>query len=82
MRVRRGGLADESRLEKTLLTVVLFVVLAFPSTADAFPQRATGAISGRVVSEDGQPIPHARVSIVGVGGLTKIMSGRLEVPAD
>jgi hypothetical protein len=43
-------------------------------------QRATGIITGRVVTDSGQPIPRAIVSIIGAGGsLDKMFSGRLAV---
>ncbi|MDX2043666.1 MAG: carboxypeptidase-like regulatory domain-containing protein [Acidobacteriota bacterium] len=57
--------------------------MALLLSANAFAQRATGSISGRVVSEEGQPIPHAKVNIVGVGGgVKKALSGRMEIVGD
>src|SRR5262245_37957275 len=46
-------------------------------TASAFAQRATGAITGRVVADDGQPVRHATISISSMGG-----GGRLTVISD
>jgi hypothetical protein len=51
--------------------------------ASAQAQRSTGTISGRVVTDDGQPLPRATVTIVGVGGdLGKMMGGRIALPTD
>jgi hypothetical protein len=47
--------------------VVVFAILAL--TVDA--QQASGVITGRVITEDGQPIPHAIVSISGVSSRAK-----------
>jgi protocatechuate 3,4-dioxygenase beta subunit len=63
-------------------TLIACALFAWLTTVNAFAQRATGTISGRVVSEGGQPIPHAKVSITGVGGISKIMSGRMEIVTD
>jgi len=49
--------------------------------ASAFAQRATGAITGRVVADDGQPVRHATVSISSMGGGGRI-AGRLTVVSD
>src|SRR5215510_4735580 len=58
----------------SLLIVVLF-------TALAFAQRATGAITGRVVADDGQPVRHATISISSLGGEGR-RAGRLTVVSD
>jgi Carboxypeptidase regulatory-like domain len=50
-------------------------------TASAFSQRATGAIAGRVVTDDGQPIRHATINISSVGGEGR-RAGRLTVVSD
>lgn len=47
----------------------------------AVGQRATGVISGRVVSDDGRPIPHAIINIVGSGN-RRVMSGRTAIATD
>src|SRR5262245_26203172 len=57
-----------------LLVSLLIVGLC---TANAFAQRATGAITGRVVADDGQPVRHATISISSMGG-----GGRLTVISD
>jgi hypothetical protein len=60
-----------------------FVILVLALSVSANAQRSTGTISGRVVTEDGQPIPRATVSIFGAGGsVDKILSGRLVVKTD
>jgi hypothetical protein len=48
-----------------ILGSLLIVVLC---TANAFAQRATGAITGRVVADDGQPVRHATINISSMGG--------------
>jgi hypothetical protein len=48
-----------------ILGSLLIVVLC---TANTFAQRATGAITGRVVADDGQPVRHATISISSMGG--------------
>src|SRR5262245_1197718 len=58
----------------SLLLVVLF-------TANAFAQRATGAITGRVVTDDGQPVRHATINISSLGGGGR-SAGRLTVVSD
>ncbi|HKQ79778.1 MAG TPA: carboxypeptidase-like regulatory domain-containing protein [Blastocatellia bacterium] len=50
-------------------------------TANAFAQRATSAITGRIVADDGQPVRHATVSISSVGGGGR-RAGRLTVVSD
>src|SRR5262245_25319058 len=58
----------------SLLIVVLF-------TANAFAQRASGAITGRVVTDDGQPVRHATINISSMGGEGR-RAGRLTVVSD
>ena len=67
---------------KTLLSVTLLALLAGLMAAKVLAQRSTGTISGRVIAEDGQPIPHAKISILGIGGWPKMISGRLEILTD
>ena len=62
------------RVLSSILMVVLF-------TANAFAQRATGAITGRVVTDDGQPVRHATINISSVGGGGR-RAGRLTVVSD
>src|SRR5215510_333597 len=61
-----------------ILGSLLIVVLL---TANAFAQRTTGAISGRVVTDDGQPVRHATISISTMGGVGR-SAGRLTVVSD
>ncbi|HEU0184105.1 MAG TPA: carboxypeptidase-like regulatory domain-containing protein [Blastocatellia bacterium] len=61
-----------------ILGSILMVVLC---TVSAFAQRATGAITGRAVADDGQPIRHATVNISSVGGGGR-RAGRLTVVSD
>src|SRR5262249_33299250 len=64
-------------------TTVWLAVLLLAASLSANAQRGTGTISGRIVTEDGQPLPRAVVSIFGVGGsVEKMMSGRLAVATD
>jgi hypothetical protein len=58
----------------SLLIFVLF-------TANAVAQRAAGAITGRVVTDDGQPVRHATINISSVGGEGR-RAGRLTVVSD
>ncbi|MGH9840720.1 MAG: carboxypeptidase regulatory-like domain-containing protein, partial [Blastocatellia bacterium] len=58
------------------------LALILLATSTAFAQRATGTISGRVVAEDGQPIPHATISVIGVGGSRRVLSGRMAIVTD
>src|SRR6266404_317790 len=53
-----------------LHTAFLVFVFALPALT-AVAQNAGGVITGRVITEDGQPIPHAIVSISGVSGSAK-----------
>ena len=62
------------RVLGSLLMVVLF-------TANAFAQRATGVITGRVVTDDGQPVRHATINISSMGGEGR-RAGRLTVVSD
>ncbi|MDQ3010822.1 MAG: carboxypeptidase-like regulatory domain-containing protein, partial [Acidobacteriota bacterium] len=68
--------------EKNLTSPAAIVFLLCLLASGAFAQRATGTISGQVVSDGGQPIPHAKVSITGIGGISKILSGRMEIVTD
>jgi protocatechuate 3,4-dioxygenase beta subunit len=56
-------------------------LIAVLCAASAFAQRATGAITGRVVADDGQPVRHATVSISSMGGGGR-SAGRLTVVSD
>lgn len=53
------------------------------NTASALAQRSTGIITGRVVTEDGQPVMHATISISSMGGGPGgRRAGRLTVVSD
>ncbi len=80
MRMRDKGIAGH--YAKKFLPFAGWVLLVGSLGMNAFGQRATGSISGRVITEDGQPIPHAKVNIAGVGGVKKILAGRMEVVTD
>jgi hypothetical protein len=82
--LRTQRLCGEKRIRRSSRgKIASILIFAFLFSANAFAQRATGSISGRVVSEDGQPIPHAKVNIVGVGGgVKKAMSGRMAIVTD
>ncbi len=67
-------------MKRRLPFVLLMMLIGLISTA--YAQRQTGTITGRVIADDGQPIPHARVSITGIGGVKKAMSGRLQIITD
>lgn len=82
MTKRLGDFGTGRREENNYLSLIVFVLLFGFVTATAMAQRATGTISGRVVTEDGHPIPHAKVNITGVGGLKKILAGRMDVITD
>src|SRR5258707_11031447 len=58
--------------------VFVFALLAIPAVA----QQSGGVITGRVITEDGQPIPHAIVSIFGVRGRVKQTTERRKTVAD
>ncbi len=59
-----------------MLALLLFAV-------PAWAQRATGTITGRVITEDGQPVRHASVAISGMGGgARRTFSGRLAIITD
>ena len=47
----------------------------------ALGQRATGVITGRVISDDGRPIPHANINIIGSSS-RRVMSGRMAIVTD
>jgi protocatechuate 3,4-dioxygenase beta subunit len=58
--------------------VFVFTLLDLPAVA----QQAGGVITGRVITEDGLPIPHAMVNVFGVSGRVKQTSVRRETVAD
>jgi Carboxypeptidase regulatory-like domain len=60
--------------------LLVFILALF--ALNAFAQRASGAITGRVVAEDGQPIPHAAVNISGLGGGGRRITASREIIAD
>src|SRR5262245_5178108 len=76
----RGWFVRPNRIgfDLEILGSLLLVVLL---TANAFAQRATGAITGRVVGDDGQPVRHATISISSLGGGGR-SAGRLTVVSD
>jgi hypothetical protein len=59
---------------------LVFVFALLVHTAAA--QQAAGVITGHVITEDGQPIPHAIVGISGVGGGAKQTTASRETVAD
>ncbi len=67
---------------RNLIVAVTLSMLIVGWTNIAFAQRQTGTITGRVIADDGQPIPHAKVNIAGIGGFKKIMSGRVQIVTD
>jgi hypothetical protein len=71
------------KLSRLFIRALWLAVLLLTASLSANAQSRTGTISGRVITEDGQPLPRAVVSIFGVGGsLEKMMSGRLAVATD
>ncbi len=71
-----------NRLEAILRVLHIFAVCALGLfSATGFAQRATGAITGRVVSDDGQPVRHAAISISSMGDVGR-RSGRMTVVSD
>jgi len=78
-RQREWGIWRQREKLWSFFAAVLMVCLV---VVNAFAQRATGTISGRVVAEDGQPIPHARIQIIGIGGVNPFLSGRMDIVSD
>jgi len=64
------------------VSALVFILLAVGVTNTALAQRQTGTITGRVIADDGQPIAHAKITISGVGGVKKMMSGRMLIVTD
>src|SRR5260370_827246 len=58
--------------------VFVFALLDLPAVA----QQTGGVITGRVITEDGLPVPHALVSISGVTGRLKQSTARRDTVAD
>src|SRR5258708_37720079 len=58
--------------------VFVFALLDLPAVA----QQTGGVITGRVITEDGLPVPHALVSISGVSGRLKQSTARRDTVAD
>src|SRR5262245_51457559 len=70
------------RLSRLLQRLAALLTLGLLSTLTA-AQRPSGKISGQVITEDGQPLARASVTIVGAGAdLTKILSGRRALATD
>lgn len=67
---------------KNLFPVMAFVLLTGLLVSNVCAQRSTGSISGRVITEGGEPIPNARINLAGVGGITRMLSGRGEIRTD
>src|SRR5215510_16588301 len=63
------------------LRLLGFLLLFGLCTANAFAQRATGVITGRVMTDDGQPVRHATINISSMGGEGR-RAGRLTVVSD
>src|SRR5215475_12096582 len=63
------------------MRIPVFFLIALLCAASAFAQRATGAITGRVLADDGQPVRHAAVSDSSMGGGGR-SAGRLTVVSD
>lgn len=45
-------------------------------------QKSSGSISGRIVSDDGQPLPSARITLIGSGGSSNSMQARAMITPD
>lgn len=68
------------QVSKTMLGFILAITCLGHSTK---AQRGTGTITGRVVTEDGQPLPRTLVSVIPAGAKAdKILSGRLALKTD
>lgn len=65
----------DSNFQRCVFTLLGALILTPAMFINIYAQRPTGSITGRVVSEDGQPIPHASVFITAVGG-RRAVSGR------
>ncbi|MBS1786653.1 MAG: carboxypeptidase regulatory-like domain-containing protein [Acidobacteria bacterium] len=72
----------EGRHARRCFSFIVSLLMVGLVSIAVLAQRATGTISGRVITEDGQPIPHAKVRIVGVGGIKKALSGLMEIVTD
>jgi hypothetical protein len=73
----RKGELEKSLFVFFLLPAFLWIpVLSF----DAFAQRANGTIGGRVIADDGQPIPNAVVNLSGMDtGRKRATGSRLDI---
>jgi hypothetical protein len=49
---------------------------------EARAQRATGTISGQVVSTDGQPLHRAKIQLIAIGDVKKTLASRRELSTD
>jgi hypothetical protein len=67
---------------KKLLQAISLTVLFPALTLSGLAQTADGFIKGRVVTENGQPIPYAMVNVFGVGGPVGQPSVNIETVAD
>src|SRR5690242_3745528 len=82
MKNRLGDREMWRLVEHRALTLIASALLICLIVSTGYAQRATGTISGQVIGDSGQPIPNAKVSVTGVGGISKIMSGRMEIVTD
>jgi len=69
------------KLTREFQAAFLVCVFALPALSDV-AQHTDGVITGRVISEDGQPIPHAMVTIFGVSGSVKQTTIKRETVGD
>jgi hypothetical protein len=58
---------------RALGVFILFIIIHVSATT-ALAQRSDGTISGRVISEDGQALSGAKITVIGISGRTKQIS--------
>ncbi len=63
----------------TYFLAIIAVLFSFP----VFSQRVTGIITGRVIADDGQPLPNALINLSGISSSgNKIGAGRMDIITD
>lgn len=58
------------------------LILSMLFSGTVLCQKPSGSISGRVVSDDGQPLPNARITLIGSGGSSNGMQARAMIAPD
>lgn len=69
-------------MKRYFILLLIMIPIMFSARLETPAQRPTGSITGRVITDDGQPVQTARVTLVGAGGSSGLTRGRAMILTD